>query len=206
MSSLGWKNSAQVVRSGRSAAWLARLVRDQEVEGSNPFAPTTFPFLLMHLRNCYANVSYRICSARSAINVCERLRRLRLRRLRKLEAESYLFCPLLPVLHVLKKLASVSCAHIGIFVPHPKINQDLATFRSEQHGFTESAERSETDTSPSHPFEDFLQAVTVEALGRKHLFASGLEEEALFAIPNEGVHHSGECRAKIDVTIGGIGL
>src|ERR1700722_1476358 len=27
-------------RSGRSAAWLARLVRDQEVEGSNPFAPT----------------------------------------------------------------------------------------------------------------------------------------------------------------------
>jgi hypothetical protein len=31
-------------RSGRSAAWLARLVRDQEVEGSNPFAPTTFSF------------------------------------------------------------------------------------------------------------------------------------------------------------------
>src|SRR5258708_30374703 len=30
------------VVSGRSAAWLARLVRDQEVEGSNPFAPTTF--------------------------------------------------------------------------------------------------------------------------------------------------------------------
>ena len=30
--------------SGRSAAWLARLVRDQEVEGSNPFAPTTFYF------------------------------------------------------------------------------------------------------------------------------------------------------------------
>jgi hypothetical protein len=28
------------MRSGRSAAWLARLVRDQEVEGSNPFAPT----------------------------------------------------------------------------------------------------------------------------------------------------------------------
>ena len=27
-------------RSGRSAAWLARLVRDQEVDGSNPFAPT----------------------------------------------------------------------------------------------------------------------------------------------------------------------
>ena len=29
--------------SGRSAAWLARLVRDQEVEGSNPFAPTILP-------------------------------------------------------------------------------------------------------------------------------------------------------------------
>jgi hypothetical protein len=27
--------------SGRSAAWLARLVRDQEVGGSNPLAPTT---------------------------------------------------------------------------------------------------------------------------------------------------------------------
>ena len=26
--------------TGRSAAWLARLVRDQEVDGSNPFAPT----------------------------------------------------------------------------------------------------------------------------------------------------------------------
>ena len=34
--------------SGRSAAWLARLVRDQEVEGSNPFAPTTF-FLPSHI-------------------------------------------------------------------------------------------------------------------------------------------------------------
>jgi hypothetical protein len=34
-------------RSGRSAAWLARLVRDQEVDGSNPFAPTTSkPFSL----------------------------------------------------------------------------------------------------------------------------------------------------------------
>ena len=39
--------------SGRSAAWLARLVRDQEVEGSNPFAPTTFllkhPYLVQSL-------------------------------------------------------------------------------------------------------------------------------------------------------------
>src|ERR1700690_3528195 len=28
------------LRSGRSAAWLARLVRDQEAGGSNPLAPT----------------------------------------------------------------------------------------------------------------------------------------------------------------------
>ena len=28
------------VYTGRSAAWLARLVRDQEVGGSNPLAPT----------------------------------------------------------------------------------------------------------------------------------------------------------------------
>jgi hypothetical protein len=59
--------------SGRSAAWLARLVRDQEVEGSNPFAPTTFPFPLIYLRVCDANVFYRICSARSAISLCGRL-------------------------------------------------------------------------------------------------------------------------------------
>jgi hypothetical protein len=30
--------------SGRSAAWLARLVRDQEVGGSNPLAPTILLF------------------------------------------------------------------------------------------------------------------------------------------------------------------
>ena len=35
--------------SGRSAAWLARLVRDQEVEGSNPFAPTTFSLIFIGL-------------------------------------------------------------------------------------------------------------------------------------------------------------
>src|SRR2546425_1131774 len=38
---LGMETPAQAGRSGRSAAWLARLVRDQEVDGSNPFAPTT---------------------------------------------------------------------------------------------------------------------------------------------------------------------
>jgi hypothetical protein len=41
------------IRSGRSAAWLARLVRDQEVEGSNPFAPTTSFRIrdLLHTKN-----------------------------------------------------------------------------------------------------------------------------------------------------------
>src|SRR5437016_5729202 len=38
--SLGTAGSARGHQSGRSAAWLARLVRDQEVDGSNPFAPT----------------------------------------------------------------------------------------------------------------------------------------------------------------------
>src|SRR6266851_5708789 len=38
--SLGPGVCARADRSGRSAAWLARLVRDQEVDGSNPFAPT----------------------------------------------------------------------------------------------------------------------------------------------------------------------
>src|SRR6266481_3082502 len=38
--SLGLQRCARANQSGRSAAWLARLVRDQEVDGSNPFAPT----------------------------------------------------------------------------------------------------------------------------------------------------------------------
>jgi hypothetical protein len=46
--------SLSLYLSGRSAAWLARLVRDQEVEGSNPFAPTTFKSLpYIGLRNFY---------------------------------------------------------------------------------------------------------------------------------------------------------
>ena len=44
--------------SGRSAAWLARLVRDQEVEGSNPFAPTTPKF------TNYELLTYTIVSGR----------------------------------------------------------------------------------------------------------------------------------------------
>src|SRR5258706_10616390 len=35
--------------SGRSAAWLARLVRDQEAGGSNPLAPTIFPSFVQSL-------------------------------------------------------------------------------------------------------------------------------------------------------------
>ena len=33
-------SASECVSSGRSAAWLARLVRDQEAGGSNPLAPT----------------------------------------------------------------------------------------------------------------------------------------------------------------------
>jgi hypothetical protein len=68
--------------------------------------------------------------------------------------------------------------------------------------FAESTKRIEADTSPSHLFENRFQAVTVEALGRKQLSASGLEEEVFFAIANEFIQRSGECGAKVDVTIG----
>src|SRR5271154_5575216 len=37
----GIRDAPECVSSGRSAAWLARLVRDQEAGGSNPLAPTT---------------------------------------------------------------------------------------------------------------------------------------------------------------------
>ena len=36
--------------SGRGSAWLERLVRDQEVGGSNPLAPTTFLKTVKHLQ------------------------------------------------------------------------------------------------------------------------------------------------------------
>src|SRR5713226_7111243 len=35
-----FSSAPECVLSGRSAAWLARLVRDQEAGGSNPLAPT----------------------------------------------------------------------------------------------------------------------------------------------------------------------
>src|SRR5271154_6651037 len=54
-------------RSGRSAAWLARLVRDQEVEGSNPFAPTTF---LPSLSCTYA-IATQTCSTESVAHVAQ---------------------------------------------------------------------------------------------------------------------------------------
>ena len=43
---LSWRPGACL--SGRSAAWLARLVRDQEAGGSNPLAPTNFPIQFSH--------------------------------------------------------------------------------------------------------------------------------------------------------------
>ena len=38
-------NPACLLLSGRGSAWLERLVRDQEVGGSNPLAPTTSKIL-----------------------------------------------------------------------------------------------------------------------------------------------------------------
>jgi hypothetical protein len=75
---------------------LVFIVRDQEVEGSNPFAPTIYLFPLLHLRICNANVFYRICSPRSATKS-----RLRIRNLRHHEAESHSFPPFLSELHIL---------------------------------------------------------------------------------------------------------
>jgi hypothetical protein len=39
--------------SGRGSAWLERLVRDQEVGGSNPLAPTTSPPQIQHLHAAF---------------------------------------------------------------------------------------------------------------------------------------------------------
>ena len=58
--------------SGRSAAWLARLVRDQEVEGSNPFAPTT-PFRTNNLQT-HMHPLTAWCRARRSADQIESLR------------------------------------------------------------------------------------------------------------------------------------
>src|SRR5271157_835113 len=41
---LYWCSQHLHCQSGRGSAWLERLVRDQEVGGSNPLAPTIYPF------------------------------------------------------------------------------------------------------------------------------------------------------------------
>jgi hypothetical protein len=41
-------------QSGRGSAWLERLVRDQEVDGSNPFAPTILKPLAVRQVLCVA--------------------------------------------------------------------------------------------------------------------------------------------------------
>ncbi|AAD07488.1 predicted coding region HP0411 [Helicobacter pylori 26695] len=43
--------------SGRSAVWLAHLVWDQGVEGSNPFAPTTFLHNLLFCLRFFGRIS-----------------------------------------------------------------------------------------------------------------------------------------------------
>src|SRR5438067_157037 len=54
--------------SGRSAAWLARLVRDQEVDGSNPFAPTT-SFRANNLQQRKAPTTSWLCAKRSVVQM-----------------------------------------------------------------------------------------------------------------------------------------
>jgi hypothetical protein len=41
---LGTRLNIHAPRPGRSAVWLAHLTGGQGAEGSNPFAPTIFPF------------------------------------------------------------------------------------------------------------------------------------------------------------------
>src|SRR5436853_7528676 len=66
--SLGTAGSARGHQSGRSAAWLARLVRDQEVDGSNPFAPTT-SFRANNLQQRKAPTTSWLCAKRSVVQM-----------------------------------------------------------------------------------------------------------------------------------------
>src|SRR6266566_9696238 len=54
--------------SGRSAAWLARLVRDQEVGGSNPLAPTT-SFRANNLQQRKVPTTSWLCAKRSVVQM-----------------------------------------------------------------------------------------------------------------------------------------
>src|SRR4029077_18316606 len=60
--------------SGRSAAWLARLVRDQEVDGSNPFAPTNLsPALIQtYTATTFCFSTHKTCPGLSIIGCCLR--------------------------------------------------------------------------------------------------------------------------------------
>jgi hypothetical protein len=146
---------------------LRYLVRDQEVEGSNPFAPTTKTLSLTDLRICRASVLHEIRSARSAINVRGRLS------LRKVEAESHFLSPLLSVLYVFDYLSPVACAHVRVLMSHPIVNQDLAAFRPEQHRFPKSAESIEGNASSSHPLEDCRQTITKKLSGESESVLNG---------------------------------
>src|ERR1700704_2641811 len=65
---LGAGSLARAYRSGRSAAWLARLVRDQEVDGSNPFAPTT-SFRANNLQQRKVPTTSWLCAKRSVVQM-----------------------------------------------------------------------------------------------------------------------------------------
>ena len=62
--------------SGRSAAWLARLLWEQEVEGSNPFAPTCYSLFLRNFRSLNVQATAVIFSF-SAIELTHQIERLR---------------------------------------------------------------------------------------------------------------------------------
>jgi hypothetical protein len=94
----------------------------------------------------------------------------------------------------------------GFSMSHPIVNQDLATFRPEQHRFPKSAESIEANASSSHPLEDCRQPVTKEAFGRKHISGTSLQQKSFFAGANVIRKHLGKGGVKIDVAKCGIGF
>jgi hypothetical protein len=92
--------------SGRSAAWLARLVRDQEVEGSNPFAPTTFSLIFIGL------LIMPLLPPKFVAQIT----------MWKLKTESNSFYLVLPVANIFHQLLAIAASHAGVRVPHPVVN------------------------------------------------------------------------------------
>src|SRR5712692_9737004 len=102
---LGAQALARACRSGRSAAWLARLVRDQEVDGSNPFAPTTSKILPSLVLRYFCR-----------INCCRVLWTL----VDQLKAKSDALGPLLPKCNIVFELR-IKVPDLFGCVAHPKV-------------------------------------------------------------------------------------